>query len=338
METKTKNKTVRRRVFLPFILITIALSIIVGCGDIPVDELDFIPEIAFGSSVSRVLVDTSVPEEYALAVYSFNGPLITSFKKNTFYKEGDEYYIPLFDTQMDFSIIPLGNGEFHFQGVMADGSGYLNVYYSQSSKTFSFDQVIYIDALTAFELIIYAEGNNISLDNNGYFHDFYSASYVIHMPEITEPPESVTPESYNLVSGTYEIYRGVMNSSGDIGTGLAYFSDADTDPSAGTRFYLTMNTFDPTAVVEAPDTVSVAELAGWKTYLSSDTVFALDTDLSTWQIFYKLDSQPLPKGISYHDINDTYNINSLLSGFTTNPNGDDMSTWGSASLLVESMQ
>ncbi len=339
METKLKTIMVRSRVFAFSVLIIVILFLFSGCPEIPVGgELDFIPEIAFGTSISRVIVDTSVPEDYALAVYSFNGPLITSFKKNTSYKEGDEYYIPLFDTQMDFSIIPLGNDEFHFKGVMADGSGYLNVYYSQSNKIFSFDQLIYIDALDAFELIIYAEGSDIALDNNGYFHSLYNASYVIHIPEVTDPPEDAEPEAYDLVSGTYEIYRGIMNSSGATGTGLAYYSDPNTDPSVGTRFYSSMNSFDPTSVSEAPDTVSLAEMAGWKTYLSSNTVLALDSDLATWQVFYKFDSQSYPKGLNSFYEGGTYGIDTMLDAFSTNVNGDDMSTWGSVSLLVDAMQ
>ena len=170
---------------------------------------------------------------------------------------------------------------------------------------------------------------------------------------------------WELNSMTAEIYRGEMNAAGDIGTGLGYYSDDDTDYSVGTRFYSATDT-DISAIGLTgtyPVTISENNISLWNDILSSSDVKQLDSNNTGseggfWEIFYKMDSDLIPVRLS----DDTPNINeNSISGYITaftpvdrNPGLDlpetedeeayfdvgreDLSTWGNISLVVTAMQ
>lgn len=296
---------------------------------------DFIPEVVFGDITTRVIVDASDSDELLEAQYIGLAPILTSFKGNNQFKSGNRYSMPIIDSNMVFEIISLSGGSnFHFKGVMEDGSGWLNVYYNQSSKTFSFDQCIYADIpLATQKFIVYAAGDNISLDNNGYFHSLYYISYISY-------EESSAPNGWELASMTSEIFRGEMNPAGDVGTAISYYSDIDADYTTGTQEYVSSDGTGSDIPGSPPATVSIDNLVAWKNILSSNDVKQLDRANASgyWEILYKMDDGEVTR-VS----DDSEGLDATLSGYqtgftadsTTTPIREDLSLWGSSSLLVD---
>lgn len=340
------KKTFFTLIFLTFFIIFTSCD----NSSLPAELPDFIPQVAFGSITSRVIVDASDSDNVIEAQYMLLGPLLSSFKGNNDFKSGNQYAMPIFDSNMVFDIIPQSGGSiFYFQGTMEDGSGWINVYYDQSAKTFSFDQCIYIDVPLMFtEFIVYADGQDITLDNDGYFHNWYDIAYISYMDDGAGPEDP----GWELSSMTAEIYRGEMNAVGNIGTGFGYFSDDDADYTLGTRFYSANNADISTIGLTGiyPATISIDNISSWKDVLSSLEVKQLDSDNSGpdggfWEIFYKMDSGSIPVRLS----DDTDSIlDNLISGYKTgftpdlvdpiDPDRADLSTWGNSSLVFDAMQ
>ncbi|MGM0431851.1 MAG: hypothetical protein ACQEQU_03990 [Spirochaetota bacterium] len=300
-------------------------------------EADLIPEVAFGdiAIAGRVNVDLSSEVQIANATYNLLGPLLTGFETDSVMKPGDSYSISFYDSQMDFDINYKADEElFHFEGVVADGSGSMNVYYSPVENEFSFDQVIMVNVPDYMDVVVYAEGNNISLDTNGYFHSLYNVAYVSH--------DLTGSNDWELVSITPEIFRGVLNSAGDTGTGYGYFGDEDSDESTGTRCYFSASAgYDPSEIENAPDFIHQSTLDSWRTYLSSDDVLSLDDDTDSWALFYKADTYSYPSSESYNPgpaDYEPYNISDYKSAFSSTDKEIDLSSWGDVSLIVEAMR
>jgi len=317
------------------LLLTASMSLLaVGCEPDPVPlpdpivvpDPDFLPEILFGAMSSRVLVDMADTTQSETAAYVLLGPLLTNFKRNSGIKSGSKYAMPLFDSEMVFEIIPQsGSSVFHFKGTMEDGSGWMNVYYDQAAKTFTFDQCIFVDAATVgMYVAVYAEGHNILVDSNGYYNDLYDIAYILN-----------SGETWELVTLTAEMYRGVMTPVGAVGTGFGFYCDQDSDYLAGTRGYWSILDDGSDLPSTHPTTISAANLAEWEAILSSDDVLHLDNDEESWGIHFKLDGFLSPSSIDYSSVGTFDTITDYAAGFTTNSVAVDLSTWGAASLLVK---
>lgn len=303
---------------------------------------DFIPELAFGGlSSGRFTVDTSNDDISHKAAYILMAPLLNNFKQNSSKKGGESYSMPVFNSNMVFDIEPQsGSSTFLFKGNMEDGSGWLNVEYIQSSKTFSFEQCLLLeDPNVPVSYVIYAKGSDIQMDNSGNFHDWYEISYVSRAVE-----DSVV--GWEFFTTNAEIYRGVMNSSGQIGTGFAYFSDADDDSSNGVRTYSIEGKPDG-----SPDSITIDNLSSWYSTLSDSSIGSLDSlnDFTEgfWEIRYHIEGSD-----SYFRISDDSEDEDLedntLDGFKRGFGSDyvgselttraDLTTWGNSSLIVGALE
>ncbi len=313
---------------LRFSTAVVLALVLVSCEPDTSPIPDFLPTVGISAITPRAIADITDPEGYAEATYLLLGPLLTGFRANSTIRSSGGYSMDILDSSMEFDILPLPGGSvFHFQGTMADGSGWINVYYDQAAKTFSFDQCLYVHVPDYMDVAIHAEGTDIQLDQDGYFHALYDFSYV-----------GVTPAAeWELVSMTAEIYRGEFNAAGEVGTGFGFYSDADSDASSGSRGYWSPNIYANADIPgDAPATVSAGNLADWEAILSSAEVLALDNGEESWEIHYKLDDAALPAGTVDYSMSGNVlfdDISDYLVGFTDNPDADDLSAWGAASLI-----
>jgi len=201
----------------------------------------------------------------------------------------------------------------------------MNVYYDQSAKTFTFDQCIFIDIAGGIFAAVYAEGQDILVDSNGYYNGTYDIAYLTN-----------TGAEWELVTFTAEMYRGVMTPSGGVGTGYGIYNDQDSDYLTGTRGYFSVLDDGSDLPASHPATISATNLAEWEAILSSDAVLNLDNAAESWEIHFKLDDDSAPSSFDYNYEDVSFDtIDEYAAGFTTNAVDVDLSTWGAASLLVK---
>jgi len=247
---------------------------------------------------------------------------------------------------MNFEVTPQSGGSiFLFEGTMQDDSGWLNVEYEQSDKTFSFEQCLYAEATmidaegseTKFEGVVYSKGTDITIDNSGYFQGWYENAYVTNS----------TDGSWEIMAMEAELFRGEMNSAGDVGTGAALFSDADDNPSTGTRLFASGSYSDfPSG---APTTISSDNLTEWAATLSSTELKEKDNENNFsegfWEILYHMDDSTDYVRISDDTKNETIQENEyegFKAGFTESYAGNpasraDLTNWQQDSLIIERM-
>lgn len=309
---------------------------------------DFIPQVAFSNiSSGRMAVNINEETQHEL-LFLLHTPLLQSFKGNTSLKGGESYSLSCYGTTMNFDITPQSGGStFLFEGTLADGSGWLNVEYTQSSKMFSFEQCIYTDTTytdtdgsSLSDSVVYIKGTDISIDNSGYFQGWYEVAYAVNSDD----------GSWEIGAMDAELYRGEMNIAGDIGTGAALFSDADSDPNTGTRLF-TGEARDAFPA-GAPMTISSDNLADWATALSSTELKSQDNsnDFTEgfWEIYYHLDGSSDYIRVSDDSVDESTQYNEFetgfKAGFTESYAGADPATradltgWQQSSLIIARME
>lgn len=292
-------------------------------------SISLIPIVGFNSPVQsgRMIVPIDTGAEQSMVAYSLMGPILTSFESVSDYTENSDYSIALFDSYMDFSIIVNDDTTITYTGTMRDDSGSIAVTYDADTGSFSFEQILYLDvtasSVSQMKLAMYVTGTNLSITTDGYFQGLYDVAYI----------QKNNDDSWEMYTHASEIYRGVMNSSDKIGTGLTYCGDADADGTDGIRWFQAADGFSPSDYntgMTIPTEVSTITLDSWKEYLSSSEILALDSDVvddnpTRWDLYYKFDDGDITTvdGLD----NSTY-----YAGFTQD---GDLSSWRDKSLLLD---
>lgn len=314
---------------------------LLGCaldGD-PAAEPDFLPGVGFGTITPKVYIDLPyLPGEAEQARFLLQAPLLTSFKRNSGIKAGNSYTMPVVDSVMTIEIQPQpGGSAFRFRGILRDNidngeSGWLDVYYDQSTKRFSFEQCIYVrldfDVGDYIRAVIHSKGQDIQLDEDGYFHALFDVSWVMYY---------AAGGDWDLFSATGELYRGILNAQGDIGTGFGFYCDTDSDPASGTRGYVhTMGEAFPVSLGAPPgiveSSITRSKYKDWYPFLSQNSIGQLDNDTEYWAVHCKLDDSD---AIFRFDSIDNPGISDYETCLSDVGNGEvDLSTWGSDSLII----
>lgn len=291
---------------------------------------DIIPQVTTLSTRAlqeRVAIAYSEGPKQDKISFIANTPLLQRFESNSGLNDGDSYSIECLNSTMVFDIILQEDGSYLFEGTLEDGSGWLNVEYDPLESIFSFQQGFYAnltftdeDSNTAdIDAFVYSEGTDIEIDSSGYFHGWTNSGYVLQSLEGTE-----------FTSMSTELYRGIMNSTGDVGTGVALFSDGDSDPETGTRFYQGVVPEE----LSVPEEISTDTISEWAFIFASDEVAVLDAenDFSEgyWEILYYLD-----EGDEYIRVSDNTVDDSTLTGFEDGFTDEgDLSNWEADSLIL----
>ncbi|MDC7219249.1 MAG: hypothetical protein PQJ59_04870 [Spirochaetales bacterium] len=315
------------------VLVLLAILLLGSCenpssSDTTAESISIIPIVGFNTPIrsGRMTVPIDTESEQSLASYTLMGPLITSFESVSDYTEDTDYSIALFDSFMDFTITLNDDSSITYTGTMQDDSGNMTVTYDEVAGTFSFEQILYLDAtasdVSQMELAMYVTGSNLTIDSDGYFQGIYDVAYI----------QKNNDDSWILYTHSSEIYRGIMNSTGSIGIGITYCGDADADGTDGLRWFESADSFTPSdynSGMTIPAEVSISTLSDWKAYLSSDETLSLDSDdvdnhPSRWDMYYKFDDGDISSV-------DGLDSSTYSAGFTSDA---DLSTWRDSSLLL----
>lgn len=332
-------------------ILRIGLSIffvvpLLGCalGGDPAAEPDFLPGVGFGTITPRVLIDLPTnPDQAEQARFLLQAPLLTSFKRNSGIKAGNSYSMPVLDSVMTIEIQPQpGENVFRFHGTLIDNidngeSGWLDVYYDQSARQFSFEQCIYVKMNYGTGLneyiraVVHSKGQNIQLDENGYFHALFDVSWVMYYADGGD---------WDLFSATGELYRGILNSQGDIGTGFGFYCDPDTDPATGTRGYVHEGGAFPISLGTPPGTIESSinrsSYNNWYPYLSQNAMAQLDNAVEYWVVYCKKDGSDTIH--LFDSIGPDYVTTDDYPTLLSDSNSTiDLSTWGAESLIIPLM-
>lgn len=326
------------------ILAVLFALLLVSCDssfkrDIP----NVIPQINNLSFGSRVAIEFTEGPEQDKIQFIAHTPLLRSFSTNNDLKVGDNFSVDCYSSTMNFEIELRSENVYRFEGTMEDGSGWLHVEYEQENGLFSFEQGLFADLTFTDETdsgseeikaFVYASGTDLEIDSNGYFHGW------INMGIIQESKSGMELTSMNA-----ELFRGVMNAEGDVGTGVAIFCDDNTNADSGTRYFFQD---EINVTTEHPDSVKQDNMTEWKEFFIDDDVLSNDLANAGWEILYNLDDSNEYIRISndsmaesegdYHTFDYFKKGFNEVTGDELSYDWDDLRAWKDVSIIIEAIE
>lgn len=111
------------------------------------ERVEYLPEVGFSTAFTA---SATIPDNWtsARALHQFMSPVITGFVPNTVgIAAGGSFSVPFFDTSITFSVT-VNQGIFRYLGVIANGSGTIEVLFNAAAKTFELrERYMVIDPL-----------------------------------------------------------------------------------------------------------------------------------------------------------------------------------------------